>query len=149
MSRHPGYDQKPRSRYAVISGEQPVIDQGDPQDSKWMQAGGDARDRGRMVELISKNLTGSERMMVGLAWFEPGDVHLLHHHPHADEWYYVIDGSALFAVGGELIRGTAGTAMFIPAGVPHRIENDGPGTLHIAWGFDKPELIEVGIIWDE
>jgi len=73
----------------VISGEQPVIDQGDPHDSKWMQVGGDARDRGRMVELISKNLTGSERMMVGLAWFEPGDVHLLHH-PHADEWYYVV-----------------------------------------------------------
>ena len=81
MSHQPGYDQKPRSRYAVISGEQPVIDQGDPPDSKWMQAGGDARDRGRIVELISKNLTGSERMMVGLAWFEPGDVHLLHHHP--------------------------------------------------------------------
>jgi len=122
MSRHPGYDQKPRYRYAVISGEQSVIDQGDPHDSKWMQAGGDARDRGRMVELISKSLTGSERMMVGLAWFEPGDVHLLHHHPHADKWYYVIDGSALFTVGGDLIRGTAGTAMFIPAGVPHRIE---------------------------
>jgi len=108
MSHHPGYDQKPRSRYAVISGEQPVIDQGDPQDSKWMQAGGDARDRGRMVELISKNLTGSDRMMVGLAWFEPGDVHLLHHHPHADEWYYVVHGSALCTVGGDLIRGPRG-----------------------------------------
>jgi len=105
MSRHPGYNQKPRSRYAVISGEQPVIDQGDPHDSKWMQAGGDARDRGRMVELISKDLTGSDRMMVGLAWFEPGDVHLLHHHPHTDEWYYMIDGSVLFTVGGDLIRG--------------------------------------------
>jgi len=33
MSRHPGYDQKPRYRYAVISGEQSVIDQGDPHDS--------------------------------------------------------------------------------------------------------------------
>ena len=137
MSR-PGYDQKPRSRYAVTSGEQPVIDQGDPQDSKWMQAGGDARDRGRMVELISKSLTRSERMMVGLAWFEPGDVHLLHHHPPADECYYAIDGSALFAVGGDLIRGTAGTAMFIPACVPHRIENDGLGTLHIAWASTSP-----------
>jgi mannose-6-phosphate isomerase-like protein (cupin superfamily) len=76
----------------------------------------------RMVELISKNLTGSGRMMLGLAWFEPGDVHLLHHHPHADEWYYVVDGSALFTVGGDLIRGAAGTATFIPAGVPHRSE---------------------------
>lgn len=149
MSHHPGHAREPRSRYAVMAGEQPVIDQGDPHEAKWMEAGGNARDRGRMVELISKSLTGSDRMMVGLAWFEPGGVHLLHHHPHADEWYYVIQGSALFTVGGDSIRGTAGTAMFIPAGVPHRIVNDGPGTLHIAWGFDKPELIEVGIIWDE
>jgi len=27
--------------------------------------------------------------------------------------------------------------------------NDGPETLHIAWGFDQPELIQAGIIWDE
>ena len=31
----------------------------------------------------------------------------------------MVDGSALFTVGGDLIRGTA---VFIPAGVPHRIE---------------------------
>ena len=36
--------------------------------------------------------------------------------------YAVVDGSALFTVGGDSIRGIAGTAMFIPAGVPHRIE---------------------------
>jgi oxalate decarboxylase/phosphoglucose isomerase-like protein (cupin superfamily) len=143
------YGQKPQSRYAVISSEQPVVDQGDPHDAKWMEAGGDARDRGRMVELVSKSLTGSERLMVGLGWLDPGDIHLLHHHPHADEWYYVIHGSALFTVGGDSIRGTPGTAMFIPAGVPHRIVNDGPETLHIAWGFDQPELVQAGIIWDE
>jgi hypothetical protein len=81
MSHHTGHDHKPRSRYAVISGEQPVIDQGDPHDSKWMQAGGDARDRGRIAELISKNLTGSERMMVGLAW--PGLVRAWRRSPAA------------------------------------------------------------------
>jgi hypothetical protein len=34
-------------------------------------------------------------------------------------------------------------------GVPHRIENDGGERLHIAWGFDRAELEDVGIIWDE
>jgi oxalate decarboxylase/phosphoglucose isomerase-like protein (cupin superfamily) len=149
VSHTPERERKPRSRYAVIAGEQPVVDQSDPDDAKWIKIGGDPRDRGRFVELISSRLTGSERMMVGLAWFEPGDVHLLHHHPHADEWYYVIEGSALFTVGDEVRRGTPGTALFMPAGVAHRIENDGGQTLHIAWGFDRPELDDVGIVWDE
>ena len=140
---------KAGTRYVVIAGEQPVVDQGDPGDAKWINAGGDPRDRGRMVELISGRLTGSERMMVGLGWLEPGDVHLLHHHPHADEWYYVIEGSALFTVGDEVVRGTPGTALFMPAGVAHRIENDGDQTLLIAWGFDRSELEDVGIVWDE
>jgi oxalate decarboxylase/phosphoglucose isomerase-like protein (cupin superfamily) len=138
-----------RPVYAVIASEQPVVDQSDPDDAKWMRAGGDPRDQGRFVELISRTLTGSERMMVGIAWFEPGEIHLLHHHPHADEWYYVLTGSASFTVGEETIRGTEGTALFIPAGVPHRIDNDGGERLHIAWGFDRAELDEVGIVWDE
>jgi hypothetical protein len=39
--------------------------------------------------------------------------------------------------------------MFIPAGTSHRIENDGTSALHIAWGFDRPNLADVGIIWEE
>jgi oxalate decarboxylase/phosphoglucose isomerase-like protein (cupin superfamily) len=137
------------SKYGVIAAEQPVVDQGDPSDDKWIGAGGDPRDRGRFVEVISGRLNGSERMLVGIAWLEAGDVHLLHHHPHADEWYYVIEGSALFTVGDEVIRGGPGTALFLPAGVPHRIENDGRERLHFAWGFDRPEFEDVGIVWDE
>jgi mannose-6-phosphate isomerase-like protein (cupin superfamily) len=150
MSRGAQRTDKPAtSKYAVIAAEQPIVDQSDPSDDKWINAGGDARDRGRFVELISGRLNGSRRMLVGLAWFEPDDVHLLHHHPHADEWYYVIEGSALFTVGDEVIRGTPGTALFLPAGVPHRIVNDGGERLHIAWGFDRAELEDVGIVWDE
>jgi oxalate decarboxylase/phosphoglucose isomerase-like protein (cupin superfamily) len=136
-------------RYVVTASEQPIVDQSDPNAEAWMAAGGDPRDRGRMVELISRELTGAENFMLGLAWFDPGDVHLLHHHPHADEWYYVIGGSAVFTVGTEQVRGTTGTAIFIPAGTGHRIHNDGAETLHIAWGFNRPDLTEVGIVWDE
>ena len=67
MSRAPGRQREPASRYAVIAGEQPVVDQGDANDAKWIAASGDPRDRGRFVELISESLTGSGRMMVGLA----------------------------------------------------------------------------------
>ncbi len=50
----------------------------------------------------------------------------------------MIAGSALFTVGDEVIRGVPGTALFLPAGVPHRIENDGGERLHVAWVFDRP-----------
>lgn len=146
FNRHPLHR---TSKYAVLAGDQPVVDQGDPQDQTWIAAGGDPRDAGRYVELISRNLTNSERLMVGLGWFDPGDIHLLHHHPEADEWYYITKGAGEFTIGDEVIRGGPGTAIFIPAGTPHRIDNDGGEILEILWGFDRAELREAGFIWDE
>lgn len=137
------------SRFHVRAQEQPVVDQGDAGSETWMKAGGDPRDRGRLVELVSEGLVGSARLMVGLAWLSPDEVHLLHHHPHADEWYYVIRGSALFTIGDEVVRGTAGSALWIPTATPHRIHNDSQETLEFLWGFDKPRLDSVGIVWDE
>ncbi|WP_224391360.1 cupin domain-containing protein [Pseudonocardia sp. ICBG1293] len=137
------------SRFHVRAREQPVVDQGDAGNETWMRAGGDPRDQGRLVELVSDELVGSERLMVGLAWLSPGEVHLLHHHPHADEWYYVIRGSALFTIGDEVIRGTPGSALWIPTSTPHGIHNDDPSeTVEFLWGFDKPRLDSVGIVWD-
>lgn len=139
-----------RSRFHLRVEDQPVVDQGDPGDETWRAAGGDPRDRGRLVELVSEQLVGSQRLSVGLAWLSPGEIHLLHHHPHADEWYYIIRGSAEFTVGDELIRGEPGSALWIPSSTPHRIHNDGPTeTLEFLWGFDQPRLDAVGMVWDE
>ena len=141
-------DDVQRTRYVVTTDEVPVIDQSDPTAETWIAAGGDPRDQGRMAELISRELTGAD-FMVGVAWFSPGDVHLLHHHPHADEWYYVIAGSGMFTVGDRQVRGEPGTSLFIPAGTSHRIHNDRGDELHIAWGFDRGSLADVGFVWDE
>ncbi|MEQ3551328.1 cupin domain-containing protein [Pseudonocardia nematodicida] len=137
------------SRFHVRAQDQPVVDQSDAGNEAWRDAGGDPRDRGRLVELVSEQLVGSERLMVGLAWLSPGEVHLLHHHPHADEWYYVIGGAAEFTVGDEIVRGEPGSTLWIPRSVPHRIHNDGSEPLEFLWGFDKPRLDAVGIVWDE
>ena len=51
-----------RSRH-VRAQDQPVVDQGDPDDETWMAAGGNPRDRGRLVELVSDELVGSERRL--------------------------------------------------------------------------------------
>ncbi|HEX5192762.1 MAG TPA: cupin domain-containing protein [Solirubrobacteraceae bacterium] len=132
----------------VATDEVPVIDQSDSTAETWIAAGGDPRDQGRMAELISRELTGAD-FMVGVAWLSPGDVHLLHHHPHADEWYYVIAGSGIFTVGDRQVRGERGTSLFIPAGTSHRIHNDRADELHIAWGFNRESLADVGFVWDE
>lgn len=58
-----------------------MTDQGDPDSIDWIEAGGDPRDRGKMVELIARDLSGAEHF--------------------------------------------------------------------IAWGFDRADLREVGIVWDE
>jgi hypothetical protein len=39
--------------------------------------------------------------------------------------------------------------MFIPAGTSHRIHNDRDEVLHLAWGFNRGSLTEVGFVWDE
>lgn len=137
-----------RNSFHVRVEDQPVIDQGST-DPAWIRAGGDPRDRGRMVELLSEQLVGSERLMLGLAWLSPGEIHLLHHHPRGDEWYYIIGGSAEFTIGGEVIRGTPGSALWIPRGTPHRIHNDSSEHLEFLWGLDRPRFDSVGIVWEE
>lgn len=137
------------SRFHIHAKDQPVIDQADASNEAWAAAGGDPRDQGRMVELVSEQLVGSERPMVGLAWLSPGETHLLHHHPYADEWYHLIRGSAEFTVGEDIIRGTPGSTLWIPRSVQHGIRNDTDETLEFLWGFDRPRLDQVGIVWDE
>jgi quercetin dioxygenase-like cupin family protein len=46
-----------------------------------------------------------------------------HVHRVQEETFYVLEGECEWHVGGELIRATPGTYMFIPPGVPHNIAN--------------------------
>ena len=79
-------------------------------------------DEGRYVEFISRSLNGSA-MSVGVDWLEPGEIHVLHRHAEAEEWYHVVRGTAKIWVGDvEQVCGP-GTGVFIPADAAHRVEN--------------------------
>jgi mannose-6-phosphate isomerase-like protein (cupin superfamily) len=52
----------------------------------------------------------------------------LHVHEY-DEIFVVLEGRALFTVGGTEIEAEAGDIVFGPAGQPHKFHNLGPGTL--------------------
>ena len=67
----------------------------------------------------------SERMLVGLNAFEPGQEHALHAHAGMDKLYQVVEGDGLFLLDGETLPMQAGTLLVAPDGVPHGIRNTG------------------------
>lgn len=71
----------------------------------------------------------SERLLVGLNAFEPGQEHKLHAHAGMDKVYHVIQGSGLFLLEGRELPMQAGEMLVAPAGVPHGIRNTGADRL--------------------
>lgn len=67
----------------------------------------------------------SERLLVGLNAFEPGQEHKLHAHAGMDKVYHVLAGRGLFLLEGREEPLEAGTMLIAPEGVPHGIRNTG------------------------
>ena len=64
----------------------------------------------------------SERLLVGLNCFEPGQAQAVHSHAGADKFYVVLSGKANFIIGERIIRAGPGDLVLAPAGVPHGVE---------------------------
>ena len=71
----------------------------------------------------------SERVMVGLNAFEPGQEHALHTHAGMDKVYHVIEGQGVFLLGSGNVPMQAGVLLVAPEGVPHGIRNTGSSRL--------------------
>jgi quercetin dioxygenase-like cupin family protein len=67
----------------------------------------------------------SERLLVGLNSFEPGQEHRLHAHAGMDKVYYVLAGSGVFLLEGREEPMAAGLMLVAPEGVLHGIRNTG------------------------
>jgi len=70
-------------------------------------------------------LFASERILVGLNCFEPGQEHALHAHAGMDKLYHVLRGQGLFLLEGRELSMEAGVLLVAPEGVPHGIRNTG------------------------
>lgn len=66
----------------------------------------------------------SERILVGLNAFEPGQAHALHAHEGMDKVYQVLAGSGVFLLEGRELAMETGMMLVAPAGVPHGIRNE-------------------------
>ncbi len=71
----------------------------------------------------------SDRVMVGLNCFEPGQEHSLHAHEELDKVYHVLEGEGTFLLADEEVAMSAGVLLVAPAGIPHGIRNTGAGRL--------------------
>ena len=67
----------------------------------------------------------SDRILVGLNCFEPGQEHALHAHEGMDKVYQVLVGTGSFVLEDREVPMEAGTMLVAPEGVPHGIRNTG------------------------
>ena len=67
----------------------------------------------------------SERILVGLNAFLPGQEHALHAHEDMDKVYLVLSGSGRFLLASREIPMQPGVMLVAPCGVAHGIRNDG------------------------
>jgi quercetin dioxygenase-like cupin family protein len=67
----------------------------------------------------------SDRLLVGLNAFEPGQEHRLHGHTGMDKVYHVLAGRGVFLLEGREEAMAAGTMLIAPEGVLHGIRNTG------------------------
>ena len=81
------------------------------------------------AKMGKSTLFSSERIMVGLNAFEPGQVHKLHAHVGMDKVYQVLEGQGVFVLEDRELPMSAGMMLIAPEGVPHGIRNTGEGRL--------------------
>jgi ethanolamine utilization protein EutQ len=89
-----------------------------------------ASDHGEIVyELMGNAAGGSTKHSLAHIELPPGKSSLKHHHPEAEESYYILGGTGRLIIDGTTYRLTTGQAVAIKPGMVHQIFNDGPETL--------------------
>jgi quercetin dioxygenase-like cupin family protein len=95
--------------------------------------------------MVTDKTVGSEMTVVGRTILPPGigAKHALHRHRNAEEWEYVIHGTAIKHVGEDTFIMRAGELAFIPRNVYHGLENASPNEpLITLWGYSGAASLE-------
>ena len=84
------------------------------------------------------SITGPDSERFGLFFLNPGVTYPDHWHD-ADEFYFVLAGSAAWTVGDEITRSSAGSYIRTPSQAVHRIITDDEPVLTV-WGWSGDQL---------
>jgi quercetin dioxygenase-like cupin family protein len=82
----------------------------------------EARARFAIEKMQKLDLARTDRLLLGLNCFEPGQDQKVHAHVGADKFYLVLSGKAKVRVGEASHDVGAGDLVFAPAGIDHGIE---------------------------
>ncbi|MGH7266054.1 MAG: cupin domain-containing protein [Candidatus Rokuibacteriota bacterium] len=95
-------------------------------------------DHRRPVEiLVEPGTTGAKTLMMGAQTLPPGGEIPLHQHGQ-EEILFVYAGRARITVGGAAHDVGPETAVFVPGGTPHRIQNTGSEDLRMTFTMSPP-----------
>lgn len=85
----------------------------------------DNRRGGDVRTLLSPKSVGSTSGFMGVATIGPGDWIAEHYHPYSEEFIFVVRGGIVARLDGEPQPVPAGSGIFIPIEVKHRLMNEG------------------------
>jgi mannose-6-phosphate isomerase-like protein (cupin superfamily) len=85
----------------------------------------DSLARFRSDKMGKSTIFQSERILVGLNAFEPGQEHALHAHAGMDKVYHALQGRGVCLLESGEVPLEAGEMLVVPDGVPHGIRNTG------------------------
>lgn len=77
------------------------------------------------AKMTKSTLFRSDRLLVGLNAFEPGQEHRLHAHAGQDKVYYVLAGRGVFLLAEREEPMETGVMLVAPEGAQHGIRNTG------------------------
>jgi mannose-6-phosphate isomerase-like protein (cupin superfamily) len=69
------------------------------------------------------NLVDEKTLSVKLESMPPGEEEMLHYHVHAQQFFYILKGTASFEIEGELKEARAEEGFYIGPNQKHRIMN--------------------------
>ncbi|WP_338757438.1 cupin domain-containing protein [Nocardia vulneris] len=84
-----------------------------------------ARRGGDLRVLLSPRTVESTSGFLGVLRLAPGEFVSEHYHPYSEEFLYVVAGSLTVLLDGVPVEVAQGSAVFVPIGVRHRVQNDG------------------------
>ncbi|MBA2359393.1 MAG: cupin domain-containing protein [Actinobacteria bacterium] len=85
----------------------------------------DTRRGGDVRTLLSPKSVGCTTGFMGTATIAPGDWIAEHYHPFSEEFVFVVSGSLVAELDGEVTDVPAQHGLFVPINVKHRLRNVG------------------------
>lgn len=78
---------------------------------------------GASIDLITPMTAGTRAISLATIFVEPGAASTPHFHKVTEEIYYFIEGEGKVTCGGETFKVGPGSAVYIPVGEVHWVEN--------------------------